>query len=453
VLRFQIKKGLDLPILGAPRQEIEAGAAVRTVALLGGDALGLKPTMAVQVGERVKLGQILYSDKQRAGVHFTAPAGGEIVAVHRGEKRVLISVVIRIDGDEALVFEKLDTAKPDAAKVRDVLSRSGLWTSFRTRPFSKIPPIDAAPKAIFVNAMDTNPLAADPAVVLRGQDADFLAGLRAIASLCPGKTYLCTAPNAALPGTDLDAVQHATFAGPHPAGLAGTHIHFLSPAGPQGSVWHLDYQDALAIGRLARTGKVDPTRVIAIGGPAAAKPRLVRTRLGANLAELLAGESAPSAGEVRRIAGSVLHGRALVESEMATTGFLSRYALQVSLLREGRDREFLGWHMPGGDKFSVKNVYASALQRGKKLFAFTTNTNGSPRAMVPIGNFESVMPLDILPTQLLRALLTQDTDLAQALGALELSEEDLGLLSFVCPGKTDYAPLLRACLNTIEKDG
>ncbi|MBK9384434.1 MAG: Na(+)-translocating NADH-quinone reductase subunit A [Planctomycetes bacterium] len=452
-MRFELKKGLDLPIQGAPRQEIEVGAAVRTVALLGADSTGLKPTMAVQAGERVKLGQILFSDKQREGVHFTSPAGGEVVAVHRGEKRVLVSVVIRIDGDEAVSFEKLDAPKPNAAKVREVLSSSGLWTSFRTRPFSRIPPISAEPKAIFVNAMDTNPLAADPAVVLRGQDADFIAGLRVVASLCPGQTYLCTAPNAAIPGIDLDAVKHASFAGPHPAGLVGTHIHFLRPAGPQSSVWHLDYQDALAIGRLARSGKVDPTRVLSIAGPAAAKPRLVRTRLGANLSELLSSEVAPNAGEVRRIVGSVLQGRALTEQDEALSGFLSRHALQVSILREGRDREFLGWHMPGGDKFSVKNVYASALQRGKKLFAFTTNTNGSPRAMVPIGSFESVMPLDILPTQLLRALVTNDTDLAQALGALELAEEDLGLLSYVCPGKTDYAPLLRTCLNTIEKDG
>ncbi|MBL8896077.1 MAG: Na(+)-translocating NADH-quinone reductase subunit A [Planctomycetes bacterium] len=452
-MRFELKKGLDLPIQGAPRQEIEVGAAVRTVALLGADTLGLKPTMAVQAGERVKLGQILFSDKQREGVHFTSPAGGEVIAVNRGDKRVLVSVVIRVDGDEAIAFEKLDAPKPNAAKVREILSRSGLWTSFRTRPFSRIPPITAEPKAIFVNAMDTNPLAADPAVVLRGQDADFVAGLRVVASLCPGQTYLCTAPNAAIPGTDLDAVKHATFAGPHPAGLVGTHIHFLRPAGPQSSVWHLDYQDALAIGRLARSGKVDPTRVVSIAGPAAAKPRLVRTRLGANLLELLSSEVAPNAGEVRRIVGSVLQGRALSEQDAALSGFLSRHALQISILREGRDREFLGWHMPGGDKFSVKNVYASALQRGKKLFAFTTNTNGSPRAMVPIGSFESVMPLDILPTQLLRALLTNDTDLAQGLGALELAEEDLGLLSYVCPGKTDYAPLLRACLNTIEKDG
>jgi Na+-transporting NADH:ubiquinone oxidoreductase subunit A len=453
VLRFQLKKGLDLPIDGAPRQEIEAGAAVRTVALLGADTLGLKPTMAVQAGERVKLGQILYSDKQREGVHFTSPAGGEVVAVNRGDKRLLLSVVVRIDGDEAVAFEKLDTAKPSAAKVRDLLSRSGLWTSFRTRPFSRIPALSSEPKAIFVNAMDTNPLAADPSVVLKGQDADFIAGLRAVASLCPGKTYLCTAPGAAIPGTDLDAVQHATFAGPHPAGLVGTHIHFLRPAGPQSFVWHLDYQDALAIGRLARTGKLDPSRVVSIAGPAAARPRLVRTRLGAELGALLAGEVAPGAGEVRKIGGSVLYGRTLVESAAATQGFLGRHTLQISLLREGREREFLGWHMPGGEKFSVKNVYSSAFQRGRKLFGFTTNTNGSPRAMVPIGSFEKVMPLDILPTQLLRTLLTKDTDNAQALGALELDEEDLALCSFVCPGKTDYAPLLRQTLNTIEKDG
>lgn len=453
LLRFQIRKGLDLPITGAPRQTIEAGAAVRHVAAIGPDYHGLKPKMEVQVGDRVRIGQTLFLDKSRAGLRVTAPAAGEVVEIHRGDKRFLLSVVIRVEGDEAVAFQPLDTQRPDPAKVRELLTTSGMWTALRTRPFSKVPDADSTCAALFVNAMDTQPLAADPAVVLAGRDADFEAGLRAVATLSPGKTYLCTAPDARVPGTQLPEVTHATFAGPHPAGLVGTHIHHLRPVSAKTVVWHLDYQDVLAIGVLVRTGKVDPSRVIALAGPAAKDPRLVRTRLGASLTELLAGEVDPGCAEARLISGSVLSGRRVSGADVAPLAYLGRYHLQASIVAEGRDREFLGWHMPGANKFSILNVFAAALQRGKKRFALTTNTNGSPRAMVPIGSFERVMPLDILPTQLLRALLTKDTDSAQALGALELDEEDLGLCSFVCPGKEDYAPLLRENLATIEKEG
>lgn len=445
---IRIKRGLDLPITGAPEQRIEAGRPVRSVAVIGFDYHGMKPTMAVQVGDRVKLGQVLFSDKKTPGVNFTAPGAGVVSAIHRGEQRVLQSVVIELDGDEAISFACYPEAQIDrlsSEMVRDNLQQSGLWTALRSRPFSRVPAVDAVPASIFVTAIDTHPLAADPAVVIAEAAADFTRGLRVLARLA--RVFLCVADGAAIPGSGLERVQVESFAGPHPAGLAGTHIHFLDPVGPHKSVWTIGYQDVIAIGRLFATGQLAVDRVVALGGPLVARPRLLRSRLGASLDDLTAGELTAGA-KPRLISGSVFGGR----TARGACAWLGRYHQQVSCLAEGHDREFLHYLRAGLDKHSVMNLYLSKLMPGKR-FNFTTSTNGSPRAMVPIGNYEAVMPLDILPTQLLRYLIVGDTEMAQKLGCLELDEEDLALCSYVCAGKYEYGPILRDNLARIEKEG
>jgi len=445
---IRIKRGLDLPITGAPEQRIEAGRPVRSVAVIGFDYQGMKPTMAVQAGDRVKLGQVLFSDKKTPGIHFTAPGAGVVSAVNRGEQRVLQSVVIELEGDEALEFARYPDTQLDALsaeQVRDNLQQSGLWTAFRTRPFSRIPAGDSVPASIFVTAIDTHPLAADPAVVIGEASEDFSRGLRILARLA--KVFLCVGEGAKLPGSGLANVQVESFAGPHPAGLAGTHIHFLDPVSAHKTVWSIGYQDVIAIGRLFATGRLSVERVVALGGPLVNKPRLLRTRLGASLDELTAGELKAGA-RARVISGSVFGGR----TARGACAWLGRYHQQVSCLEEGVEREFLHYLRPGVDKHSVLNLYLSKLMSGK-LFDFTTSTNGSPRAMVPVGNYEAVMPLDILPTQLLRYLIVGDTDMAQKLGCLELDEEDLALCSYVCAGKYEYGPILRDNLTRIEKEG
>jgi len=261
--------------------------------------------------------------------------------------------------------------------------------------------------------------------------------------LSDGPTYLCKAPGAAISG---GGGQEVEFAGPHPAGLPGTHIHFVDPVGSGKTVWYINYQDVIAVGKLFSTNRLSVERVIALAGPQVERPRLVRTRLGAQLSELTASQLKP--GENRIISGSILSGRAAA----GPFDFLGRYHLQVAVLAEGREREFLGWQKPGIDKFSVKNVFASKLFPGK-LFNFTTSIEGSDRALVPISSYEKVMPLDVVPVFLLRSLITGDTDQAQLLGALELDEEDLGLCSFVCPGKHEFGPLLRKNLEQIELEG
>ncbi len=444
---IKIKRGLDLPLAGAPEQRIEPARAVRSVAVLGCDYHGMKPTMAVQVGDRVRLGQVLFSDKKNPGVHFTAPGAGVVSAIHRGEQRVLQSVVIDLEGDDAVEFARYDAAQLpalDPQAVRDNLQQSGLWTALRTRPFSKVPAVDAMPSSIFVTAIDTHPLAADPAVVIGERPADFANGLAVLARL--GKVHLCKASGVGLSGEVQANVQPHEFAGPHPAGLAGTHIHFLDPVSAGKSVWQIGYQDVIAIGALFSRGQLDVTRVVALGGPVVDKPRLLRTRLGASLEELTAGEL--QAGSNRIISGSVLGGR----TSRGAFAFLGRYHVQVSCLHEGRERELLHYLRAGVNKHSVLNIFVSKLMGGRKL-AMDTSTNGSPRAMVPVGNYEAVMPLDILPTQLLRYLIVGDTEMAQKLGCLELDEEDLALCTYVCAGKYEYGPILRDNLARIEKEG
>lgn len=444
---IKIKRGLDLPLAGAPEQRIEPARAVRSVAVLGCDYHGMKPTMAVQVGDRVKLGQVLFSDKKNPGVHFTAPGAGVVSAIHRGEQRVLQSVVIDLEGDDVVEFARYDAAQLpalDPQAVRDNLQQSGLWTALRTRPFSKVPAVDAVPSSIFVTAIDTHPLAANPAVVIGERPADFANGLAVLARL--GKVHLCKASGVGLSGEVQANVQPHEFAGPHPAGLAGTHIHFLDPVSAGKSVWQIGYQDVIAIGALFSRGQLDVTRVVALGGPVVDKPRLLRTRLGASLEELTAGEL--QAGSNRIISGSVLGGR----TSRGAFAFLGRYHVQVSCLHEGRERELLHYLRAGVNKHSVLNIFVSKLMGGRKL-AMDTSTNGSPRAMVPVGNYEAVMPLDILPTQLLRYLIVGDTEMAQKLGCLELDEEDLALCTYVCAGKYEYGPILRDNLARIEKEG
>jgi Na+-transporting NADH:ubiquinone oxidoreductase subunit A len=446
---IKIKRGMDIPIQGVPQQVIEDAAVARSVALVGFDYVGMKPTMSVREGDRVKTGQVLFVDKKTEGVIYTSPGAGVVSAINRGAKRVLQSVVVELDGDEAEQFSAYDAAAAaalEASAIRSQLVTSGQWTAFRTRPFSKVPAPDSEAAAIFVTAIDTNPLAGDPAVVIGEQSDAFALGLDLIARLTVGKLHLCTAPGANLPTGNAANVAVTEFGGPHPAGLAGTHVHFLHGVNAENTVWTIGYQDVIAIGRLFLDGQLYTSRVVALGGPQFENPRLVRSRLGVDLHALCAGQLRE--GETRIVSGSVLGGRGVT----APTAYLGRYHVQVSALLEGRHRDFMGWLSPGAKRHSSLGIYITSFF-GTKPLAMTTNTNGSDRAMVPVGTYENVMPMDILPTQLLRALIVGDTEMAQALGCLELEEEDLALCTYVCPGKYEYGPILRDNLTRIEKEG
>ena len=323
--------------------------------------------------------------------------------------------------------------------------KSGQWTALRTRPFSKVPAADTAPSSIFVTAMDTNPLSADPTVIIEQRSEDFSSGLAILTRLTDGPVNLCVAPSSKISGDNIDGVRDIKFSGPHPAGLVGTHIHMVDPVSADKTVWSIGYQDVIAIGALFTTGRIDVRRVIALAGPQVTQPRLLETRIGANINQLVIGELKND--ENRVISGSVLSGRHAV-SEFA---FLGRYHSQVSIIKEGRGREFLHYLRAGANKHSSLPVFVSSLT--KKLFSMTTSTNGSERAMVPVGGYERVTALDILPIQLLRSLIVGDTEMAQKLGCLELDEDDMGLYTYVCVGKYEYGRILRDNLTKIEKEG
>ncbi len=453
---IRTKRGLNLPISGAPEQQIGEVQRTRSVAIVGCDYVGMKPTMAVTLGDSVKLGQTLFSDKKNPSVLYTSPAAGVVSAINRGHQRRLLSVVIDLDLDnpdeeqvELNSYSADELAKLSVDTVVADLVKSGLWTSLRTRPFSKVADPSSRPHSLFINAMDTNPLAAQPSVVLEPQLEAFCSGVKLLSGLARQRTYVCVdrKVDGLLKSTEFaENIQIQEFRGPHPSGLSGTHIHYLEPAGVGKQIWYVNYQDVIAIGKLFSSGRLSMDRVISLAGPQVSEPRLVRSRIGANLEEICAAELKPH--ESRIVSGSVLGGRKAAGAE----GYLGRYHLQVSVLREGRERPLMGYLSPGRNRHSAMGIYVSGLFKDKR-HAMSTSTQGSERAMVPIGAYEKIMPLDILPTQLLRSLIVGDIESAQNLGALELDEEDLALCSYVCPGKYEYGPILRDILTLIEKEG
>jgi Na+-transporting NADH:ubiquinone oxidoreductase subunit A len=453
---FRIRKGLDLPIEGTPEPVIEDAPVPSRVAVMAADTVGLRPTMLVHEGDTVRRGDPLFEDKKNPGVRFTAPGAGTVTAINRGERRALQSVVIELSAEEraggeapAAPFES-HTGKPPSALGRDavraLLLESGQWAALRTRPFSKVPAPDSVPASIFVTAMDTNPLAPPADRFLKERADDFARGVEALAQLTDGPVHVCVAPGTALPKLPDKAVV-AEFSGVHPAGTPGLHIHLLDPVHRDKTVWHIGYQDTAATGALFNTGVLDLTRVISLAGPSVKRPRLLRTRVGASTDDLTRGELAD--GDHRVVSGSLLSGRTAMGD---VHGYLGRYHVQVSALREGREREFLGWMAPGKEKFSLFRLFLANLTPGKR-FRFSTSVNGSVRAIVPFGMYDWVMPMDIIPSHLLRSLAAGDLERCEQLGCLELDEEDLALCTFVCPSKLEYGPMLRKVLDTIEKEG
>ena len=460
MLAHRIKRGLRLPIAGAPQASIEDGRPARRVALLAADYGGLRPTMHVSVGDTVSRGRLLFEDKTMPGVRCTAPAAGTVRAIHRGARRALQSVVIEASRaeregrePEAARFAAWSGRHPSGmteGEVRDLLLESGQWTALRARPYGRVADPATRPHSIFVTAIDTNPLAPDVAAILQGREGPFERGLEALARLTPGPVFVCTGPGQRVhaPVSVANQIRHEVFDGVHPAGTVGVHIHTLDPVDRRKVVWHIGVQDVIATGSLFQTGVLDVSRIVALGGPPVGRPRLLRTRIGAATDGLVDGEVEAGA-DCRVISGSVLSGRS---ADGEVHGYLGRYHQQVSVLAEGRDREFLGWLGPGFDTFSTVRTFASRLIPGRR-FAMTTSTHGSPRAIVPIGMYERVMPMDVLPTPMLRALVMHDVERAEELGCLELEEEDLALCTFVDPGKADFGPHLRRVLETLRAEG
>jgi len=451
-----IKCGLNLPMTGEPEQRIDGGREAGSVAVLADDYIGMRPRMLVDVGEQVKRGQKLFEDRKNPGVFFTSPGAGTVSAINRGARRALRSVVIDLseggaEGAAEVQYESYlgkDVTSLSSDEVRAALIESGLWTALRTRPFSRVPAVDTAPRSVFVTAHDTNPLAPDAALILSEQQEDFEAGLSVLSKLpSGGKVYLCKGAGSSVSAGSAGGVETHEFSGPHPAGTAGLHIHRIDPADRERVIWHIGYQDTAAVGHFFKTGKLSVERVVSLAGPQVSRPRLLKTRLGAPTATLTDGEL--KGGENRILSGSVLNGRAAMgEAE----GYLGRYHNQVTVLKEGNERHFMGWLAPGFNKFSMLRMFASTLTPGKK-YDFDTDLHGGLRGIVPLGSYEKVMGFSLMPTFLLRSLVANDMEKAEELGVLELDEEDVALCTFVCPSKNEYGVALREMLTRIEKEG
>ena len=445
--KFNLKKGLDIPIAGQPKQVIEDTKIPNSVAILGPDYKGLKPKMFVNVGDKVKRGTPLFCHKDNPDAFFVSPCKGFVKEINRGEKRALLSVVIDIENveDKGIAITKLNSKEKSKKEFnRKCLLDSGLWTSFLTRPYSKIPDSKSDPSSIFITAMDTEPLSPDADLIIKKDFKAFEEGINRIATLTEGKVFICKKENSNIDVNDFDTYE---FAGPHPAGLSGTHMHFLDPPNANKTVWSVGYQDVISIGKLFLNGYIDIDRTISVGGPLSTNPRLIKTIVGASLDDILEGEY-DKTENCRVISGSVLSG----SHADGDTAYLGKYSRQVTLIKEDKEKHFFGWIKPQPNKYSVMPVLLSAFSFFK-LFNLTSNLNGGRRAMVPTGIFECLMPQDFLPTQLLRSLLVMDTDVAQSLGALELDEEDIALCTFACPAKYEYGTALRDSLTKIEKEG
>ncbi|MDH4262534.1 MAG: Na(+)-translocating NADH-quinone reductase subunit A [Spirochaetia bacterium] len=466
--RIKIKKGLDLQIDGAPELPVQQ-ADVRRVALLGDDYPMLKPSIVVSVGDTVKIGQVLFFDREHSEIKFTSPGAGQVVEINRGEKRRFESIVIALSeqdakrsADSEVVFAKYDQNKLKLLSKNEIIKNlliSGLWTSLRNRPFGTIadPSSDTLnqPNSIFITAVDSNPHSVPPSMFIDEHKEDFETGAYVISKLTSGKTWLVKREGMKLPEFSMrlfensdNRLVHVDVSGPHPSGNVGTHIHFLDPVGPHKNVWYINYQDVIAVGHLFIAGKLLTERLVSVSGPACLNSAFVKTRLGASIDDLVAGrkKSGEQVGEIRQVSGSLMSG-SIAAGSMA---YLGRYHHQISLIEEGRKRKLFGWLSFGFNKFSAKNIYVSNFIKPKS-YEFNTSTNGSSRAMVPIEIYEKVMPLDIHPVFLLRSILMGDIEHSEELGVLELEEEDLALCTFVSPGKDDFGYLLRTMLNRIRK--
>ncbi len=448
--KIVVRQGMDLPIPGAPSDTVEGAPPVGSVAILGDDFPDVRLDARVEEGDSVALGQALLVDARRPEVRFVASSAGRVSSVRRGEGRRLVAVVVEREGEACVEWSPLAAdAVRDLGRERTVerLLAAGAWVALRQRPFGGIPDPGTVPDAIFVRAIETDPLAADPAPLMRSRAEDLARGLSALAHLTDGAVFLCTGAGASPGLPEHERVREVQFEGSHPAGLVGTHIHHLCPVSATRRVWYVGVQDVIAIGALLRTGRVEAERVVALAGPFVRRPRQLRTRLGSSTEDLVRGELVD--GECRIVSGPVLSGRRALQP----AAFLGRYHEQLCALpvaAPGSHRRS-GWFVPRASRWlGARRRRARFVPPWRPRPAWTGEPHGVRRAMLPLDLFERVVPLRLPVGLLLRALSAGDLEAAERYGAAELEEEDLALCTFLCPSKLEYGTMLRRTLSEIE---
>ncbi|MCB0790302.1 MAG: Na(+)-translocating NADH-quinone reductase subunit A [Flavobacteriales bacterium] len=444
---IRIRKGLNIRLKGEAEKVLVQADPPRSVAIKPTDFHGLTPKLLVKPGDPVKAGTPLFFDKYKERVLFTSPVSGEVADVVRGDKRRILEV--RLLADTTTQFEDFGAADPSTLNRETIIQKllkSGCWPLVRQRPFDIVADPDQEPKAIFVSAFDSAPLAPDLDFVIRNQREDFQAGLDALAKLTRGRVHLNVSPHStAREFLDARNVQHNTLDGPHPAGNVGVQIHHIDPINKGELVWFCYPQDVVIIGRLFRTGRFDAVRTVAVTGSEARNPKYHRTLIGAPLAGLI--------GEVDGHT-RIVNGGPLTGEKDGREGYLGFYTTQITLLPEGDHPKFFlteGWMGPGFNKFSASHSYPTWLMPGKQ-YALDTNQNGEERAFVMTGQYEKVFPFDIYPVHLLKAILVNDIDQMEKLGLYEVAPEDFALCEFVCTSKINSQSMVRDGLDTLKKE-
>jgi Na+-transporting NADH:ubiquinone oxidoreductase subunit A len=444
---IKLKKGLDIPLKGKAEKELVSPEPANNFAVKPVDFHGIRPKMLVHTGDQVKSGTPLFFDKYNPDVFFTSPVSGKVVAINRGERRKILEVVIK--RSEPLTYEEFERSDPlklSRGEITGRLLKAGLWPLFVQRPFGIIPKPGDVPRSVFISGFDTSPLAPDYNFIMQGKDEEFQSGINVLGKLTDGKIHLNVNADLPVPDVYLNAtgVQLNYFSGPHPAGNPGVQIHHLEPLHKNGKVWHIGPQDLLVIGRLFLKGIVDFSRVVALTGSEVLKPRYYRTIMGASVSNML--KDNLKEGNLRFISGNVLTG-----SKIPYNGFIGFFDSQVSVIPEGDHHRFLGWAEPGFDRFSSTRTFISSLFRDRKYVA-DTNYNGGPRAYVMTGEYEDVVPMDIFPQLLIKAILVGDFDRMENLGIYEVIEEDFALCEYVCTSKTEVQSILRSGIELMIRE-
>jgi Na+-transporting NADH:ubiquinone oxidoreductase subunit A len=442
---IKLRKGLNIKLKGGAVTELETIQLPTTIALKPTDFPGLTPKLKVKTDALVKAGDAVFSDKYHPEILITAPAGGKVVSVNRGERRKILEVVIETDANAGSVeFKKADPNSLSGEEIKELLLTSGMWPFIKKRPYGIIASPDEKPISIYISTFDTAPLAPDYNFVLKGQMGTFQTGINALAKLTTGKVYLGINANSSFSAVKNVVIN--TFEGPHPAGNVGIQIHNTNPINKGDVVWTLNVQDVLFIGRLFETGKVDFGKIIALTGSEVEKPKYYKTLIGVPVASVVNGKLNKADYKQRIISGNVLTG-----ARVKTPGYVGFYDSQVTVIPEGDNYEFLGWAKPRLNKFSFSKSYFSWLAKGKSYVA-DANLNGEERAFVVTGQYEKVVPMDILPVHLLKAIIADDIDKMEQLGIYEIIEEDLALCEFVCTSKIEVQKLVREGINLMIKE-
>lgn len=445
---IKLKKGLDIKLNGEAEKVVQPAGKISSCAVKPTDFRALTPKLTVKVGDEVKAGDVLFTDKARPEIKFTAPVSGTIEAINRGERRKLLEVVVKADTETKYRdFGKAEVSKLNRDEVINRLLDSGLWPVIKQRPYEVVADPMNTPKAIFVSAFDSAPLAPDYDVVLNGQEKDLQTGMDCLKKLCNKNVNLGLAADTPTTSvfTKLQNVDITYFSGPHPAGNVGIQIHHVAPISKGEVVWVVNIQDVAIIGRLFNEGRYDARKVIALTGSEISHPQYYHSISGVSIADLTAGKL-KNAVEQRIISGNVLTG-----TKVEANGYLGYYDNQITVIPEGNHYEFLGWANPGFNKFSASKLYPSFLCP-KKHYTLDTNYHGERRAFVVTGQYEKVFPMDIYPVYLLKAILAQDIDRMEQLGIYEVAPEDMALCEFVCTSKTPVQQIVNDGIELMMKE-